>query len=778
MRNRPKQPTGVIVAGIAATLVLIGIAAVIFYFINKPDSFRDSTSEASSCCNCVWSIKGKNNEDIVISSAMGSVSNNTCTFPYITPHIGNYNTTGCSNVTSKQAFSTLPAGILETDIIAAKESRNICTGGCTFYTSDPLIPPAVITSENNDVTFTAYYELRYAVEPHTDYTDAQMEIIYPNNVNSPQPIPASTFELITSNDEIEGTGSESSLLVKVYKATFKTTWDTVLNPDVSGVYTVSFSIHDNSQSDGVWTKSSFCKREFEVVSALREGNYCYSLDAVPVEGTSPLDVTLTVDAGIPKDDLTAAFEWELDLNCNGEIDMETGETAERFTSPANTKSITRRFTLPEGVDKTSCAAKVTVLTKDGTVILENLSEGSCTSSITLTKVSGSKLCGNGICDANETCDTNGNISCPAGTPLNSNYVCRQDCTYCGDGNLDDGESCDPSAKQGQPGYNASCRADCTSQNINKGCGNGILDAGEACDPAIPVGQTGYNMFCQTDCTFPGTSIECGNGVLNAGEECDPAIPPGKTGYSLGCTANCVAGAGQTTSDQLTITQQVPQCVEMVAPRNVASIVTTITNQTANIFKINAISDTLPQGFTYTPGSSTVNGAANASDSGVIVETSGSSQLITWTNGGTGWSVSPAQTITLSFTATAGNSATTGTHANAVTVIPADGDPIPSISNVTVAQVCTQPNTGMFNKNIVVILIGLLLLLGAGMAYYSGFGTHELAKIMQGISSEAHWELLRLTKPQKYSEQKIEQSALKNIKRKTDVRTRPHQKGQK
>lgn len=53
-------------------------------------------------------------------------------------------------------------------------------------------------------------------------------------------------------------------------------------------------------------------------------------------------------------------------------------------------------------------------------------------------------CGNGKCDAGETCDPNGarpDIKCPGGVTLST--TCRADCSYCGDGTTDLGEECDP-----------------------------------------------------------------------------------------------------------------------------------------------------------------------------------------------------------------------------------------------------------------------------------------------------------------------------------------------
>ncbi len=772
MRNKPKQNTGLIFAGIGATLILGVIAGVMIYLINKNEIVTPEP-QASSCCSCEWSVEIGRSGEQVISKAVGLVSGSSCSYPDIAPFLGNYNPTSCAPARATEVFSELPPGLAEDALINAVETRDICTGGCTFYTSDPIMPPPEINDENNTVMFTAYFELRYAIEPHTEYQKAEMIISYPNDTNSPEPIPSTSLELVTTRDEGEESGSEDPLIIKVYRATFDTTWDTVLNTDVPGIYTVSFRAQDNSP-EGTWTAASQCKREFEVISSIPEGNYCYSLDIAPMEGDSPLDVTLTADAGTPEDDPTAVFSWELDLNCNGTIDEGEGSNAEEFATPRDTPSITRTFVIPEGRTMADCSAKVKVVVKDGEQTLADLTPGSCTASISVTKLLDGETCGNGICDSGETCDTDGNIVCPAETPLQSGFVCRESCTYCGDGELDEGETCDPGATVGQTGYSPVCNSDCTTNTIPESCGNGVLDTGEECDPDIPVGQNGYNANCQIDCTINDELPGCGNGVLDPGEECDPAIAPGSAGYSQYCQSNCEINTQQpqpTLSGQLDIIQQTAQCVELVSPKNLTPVTVTITNGTANPYKINAISDTLPQGFAYVSGSSTINGASNTSDTGVVLEMSGSSQLVTWNNSGAGWTLSSGQILTLTFNAVAGSSSTIGQQTNTVTVTPADGNPIPNNYSFTVAQVCTQPQTGIFNRNVVIILGGIILLLLAGMAYYTGFGTHELARAIKNGSDNGKLLILRLSQPQKYQELKIQQTALKNIKKKTDAKTR-------
>ena len=222
--------------------------------------------------------------------------------------------------------------------------------------------------------------------------------------------------------------AEGDLIVNVYKATFSTTWDVVRNSEKSGLYMVKFRGQD---SCGEWTDPTTCTRTFAYSLESLMGEYCYSLDAVPVNGISPLEVTLTVDAGVPESDDTARFQWSLDLNCNGSIEAKlTGTEAEVFTTPVDTPAITRTFAHSGTEDTQTCQAGVVVLTGEGEgTALQELNEGSC-SNRTITLSSTAPTCGNGSCDPGETCDTNGNLSCPSEQPLSAGTTCRQDCTYC------------------------------------------------------------------------------------------------------------------------------------------------------------------------------------------------------------------------------------------------------------------------------------------------------------------------------------------------------------
>lgn len=94
---------------------------------------------------------------------------------------------------------------------------------------------------------------------------------------------------------------------------------------------------------------------------------------------------------------------------------------------------------------------------------------------------------------------------------------EEDDPYCGDGNLDTGEICDPAALPGTSGYHAYCNDGCT---IDPYCGDGITqtDLGETCDG---------EAWCRQDCTY------CGDGLVQSPpEECEPGVGAGP------CTDDC------------------------------------------------------------------------------------------------------------------------------------------------------------------------------------------------------------------------------------------------
>lgn len=139
------------------------------------------------------------------------------------------------------------------------------------------------------------------------------------------------------------------------------------------------------------------------------------------------------------------------------------------------------------------------------------SSGSSTST-TASNSQSEESCGNGILDTNEVCDYK--LPARACSEISTDFIsgsapCSKDCgsfettscitsssgPFCGDGNIDMGEVCDPAASQelcssisseyvsGTTSCNSSCDAIDFSACVSAApsCGNGILDEGEFCD---------------------------------------------------------------------------------------------------------------------------------------------------------------------------------------------------------------------------------------------------------------------------------------------------------
>lgn len=118
-------------------------------------------------------------------------------------------------------------------------------------------------------------------------------------------------------------------------------------------------------------------------------------------------------------------------------------------------------------------------------------------------------CGDGIVGntPGETCDP------PDSVPNQTypNNICRADCTFCGDGIVNNGEQCDFN----DPNAPANCNTDCTLTPPQ--CGDGIVGntAGETCDPPGSVPNPSLpNNTCRGNCTY------CGDGIKDGGEDCD------------------------------------------------------------------------------------------------------------------------------------------------------------------------------------------------------------------------------------------------------------------
>jgi uncharacterized repeat protein (TIGR01451 family) len=175
------------------------------------------------------------------------------------------------------------------------------------------------------------------------------------------------------------------------------------------------------------------------------------------------------------------------------------------------------------------------------------------------------------------------------------------------------------------------------------CGNEICEEGEICDTDTNC-QTGQDLTDNQTCGGECSLIEISEPPIDDDQDDDN---------------NDDTDVTPSSEFSVTVVED-KECLERVTPNNTIVQTITVSNIGDSEGLIRAVSDTLPQGFSYVAGSSIINGTANTSDTGVIMETSGNSQLITWNNGGSGWTLAATTgTLTIQFSATAGPNALTG-----------------------------------------------------------------------------------------------------------------------
>lgn len=142
------------------------------------------------------------------------------------------------------------------------------------------------------------------------------------------------------------------------------------------------------------------------------------------------------------------------------------------------------------------------------------------------------------------------------------YGCGDDATsggyygsICGNGVVEDGESCDDGNSVGGDGCSADCKAiepgyvcyeGKPCEQVSGVCGNGKVDDGEACDDGNQVSGDGCSSDCkkvESGCKCPekggactcNSEAICGNGKVEGDEMCDD----GNTDDGDGCNADCM-----------------------------------------------------------------------------------------------------------------------------------------------------------------------------------------------------------------------------------------------
>jgi len=150
------------------------------------------------------------------------------------------------------------------------------------------------------------------------------------------------------------------------------------------------------------------------------------------------------------------------------------------------------------------------------------------------------VCGNGVIDPNEDCESSLPLPVTSCSELNESQDqgllgCRADtCQYdtsgcenfvCGNGTLEPQEECDQqgfiacnSLGRGFDAGSTVCVSCALDLQQCSDCGNGTVEGSEVCDDGAQNGQ--YNR-CRVDCT--GIGSRCADGVVqSSNEECDPS----------------------------------------------------------------------------------------------------------------------------------------------------------------------------------------------------------------------------------------------------------------
>lgn len=200
-----------------------------------------------------------------------------------------------------------------------------------------------------------------------------------------------------------------------------------------------------------------------------------------------------------------------------------------------------------------------------------------------------------------------------------------------------------------------------------------------------------------------------------------------------------------------------QCLERQAPNNSIEYTVRVENTDDVSQNIVSIKDKLPLGFTYTAGSTEINGQAVADTGVVTVTTVGSTQEIVWQKTG-GWDVAAGNTMTITFNATANSAALSGTNLNEVIVTPlntpSDSTKLRSQSSVTVAQSCTAPETALFDSTVAKGILGLMIIVLAVAFYRSNVSDRYSKQLLTSNSYNGiKLFLLKITEPKRYFEEK-------------------------
>lgn len=234
-------------------------------------------------------------------------------------------------------------------------------------------------------------------------------------------------------------------------------------------------------------------------------------------------------------------------------------------------------------------------------------------------------------------------------------------------------------------------------------------------------------------------------------------------------SNNGSGTGEETSvaSNFTVSNTTNQtCLERVSPNNTVTYTITVTNKSSASQSLTSITDKLPLGFTYTTGSTTIDGSAVQDSSYITVTNIGDSQELTFAKIG-GWTMSTNQAMVLTFKATAGSNALTGDNLNEVVIapsqIPTDTTTLRTSVTINVAQSCTNtgenegennntPQTGIFETTIFKVIIGAIVISLGWYIYTKPQGQLIASKVVDSqVFKSTEMGIWRIFKPRKYFE---------------------------
>jgi len=220
------------------------------------------------------------------------------------------------------------------------------------------------------------------------------------------------------------------------------------------------------------------------------------------------------------------------------------------------------------------------------------------------------------------------------------------------------------------------------------------------------------------------------------------------------------------------------CVERISPSNTVSLTISITNNDTDSENISKIVNKLPLGFTYTTGSTLINGATIGDTNLLTITETGSTQELTW-DPAEDWTLLSGQTMTLRLTAIAADSALTGGNQNEAVVTPLNtpvsAENLRATYVITVAQTCTNPKTGLFDTMIGRIMASMLLIVTAVIFYksnnsqkvseqiLSSKSINQINKVSTNTKRSFRLLGLKLTHPRKFFEESFEESQKKKSK---------------